>query len=395
MVKKGRALLAALLLALLAGCGANGAAQPEPGTVAVAMAEITAEKIDDGFTDKYPQITVEQLVMALHDAVSCEITKEDAEAEGYGQDDGWCVIVPVSGSPDLGLACDETPDIVQVIDSSILYSSSYPHPEGSIAYFRCPTLYQLVSQCREEPPTIEERMAAIRPEDIAGSLYYPNVTAQQLADALHGAAEHPITEEQAQVGDSYLFWQIDVYERKMAIRCGLTENVVLVDSYDASARDKGYFEDETLYDLVRHCRDYDEVVDQAAYAAFKSELDAKMQRTLDTYATNPGEFHAYQLTRFTRLWQYATEDGNRAEVYQFDYALIPDKPLEIGWAGGVYLDSQLRVQGFNDVGKVVARYKDDTFLGLVFMQYDDIYWTLFDEDWEWANGMLAAMEEAL
>lgn len=395
MRKKGKALLAALLLLLvLTGCGADDAAQPEPGTVAAAMAEITAEKIDDGFTDKYPHITVKQLVTALHDAVSCEITKEEAEAAGYGQEDGWCVIIPVSGSHDPGLSCDETPDIVQVTDTSVLYSSSYPHPEGSIAYFRCHALYQLVSQCREETPAVAERMAAIRPEDI-GSLYYPNVTAQQLADALHGAAEHPVTGEQAQMGDSYLFWQIDIYEHKMDVRCGLTENMVLVTSYDASARDGGYFEDETLYDLVRHCRDYDEVVDQTAYAAFKSKLDARMQRTLDTYATNPGEFHAYQLTRFTKLWQYATEDGNRAEVYQFDYALIPDKPLEIGWAGGVYLDSQLRMQGFNDAGKVVARYKDDTFLGLVFMQYDDIYWTLFDEDWEWANDMLAAMEEAL
>ena len=49
MRKKGKALLAALLLLLvLTGCGADSAAQPEPGTVAAAMAEITAEKIDDG-----------------------------------------------------------------------------------------------------------------------------------------------------------------------------------------------------------------------------------------------------------------------------------------------------------------------------------------------------------
>ena len=182
MRKKGKALLAALLLLLvLTGCGADSAAQPEPGTVAAAMAEITAEKIDDGFIDQYPQITVEQLVTALHDAVSCEITKEEAEAAGYGQEDGWCVIIPVSGSPDLGLSWDKTLDIVQVIDTSVLYSSSYPHPEGSIAYFRCHALYQLVSQCREETPTVAERMAAIRPEDI-GSLYYPNVTAEQLAE---------------------------------------------------------------------------------------------------------------------------------------------------------------------------------------------------------------------
>ena len=102
MRKKGKTLLAALLLLLvLTGCGADSAAQPEPGTVAAAMAEITAEKIDE-----YPQITVEQLVTALHDAVFCEITKEEAEAAGYGQEDGWCVIIPVSGSPDLGLSWD-------------------------------------------------------------------------------------------------------------------------------------------------------------------------------------------------------------------------------------------------------------------------------------------------
>ena len=100
MRTKAKTLLAALLLLLvLSGCGADSAAQPEPGTVAAAMAEITAEKIDDGFIDQYPQITVEQLVTALHDAVFCEITKEEAEAAGYGQEDGWGGMIAVSGSP--------------------------------------------------------------------------------------------------------------------------------------------------------------------------------------------------------------------------------------------------------------------------------------------------------
>ena len=103
MRKKGKALLAALLLLLvLTGCGADSAAQPEPGTVAAAMAEITAEKIDDGFIDQYPQITVEQLVTALHDAVSCEITKEEAEAAGRrmaGASSFLSAAAPTWGSP--------------------------------------------------------------------------------------------------------------------------------------------------------------------------------------------------------------------------------------------------------------------------------------------------------
>ena len=250
MRKKGKALLAALLLLLvLTGCGADSAAQPEPGTVAAAMAEITAEKIDDGFIDQYPQITVEQLVTALHDAVSCEITKEEAEAAGYGQEDGWCVIIPVSGSPDLGLSWDKTLDIVQVIDTSVLYSSSYPHPEGSIAYFRCHALYQLVSQCREETPTVAERMAAIRPEDI-GSLYYPNVTAEQLADALHGAAEHNISQEAALAAgydgaDRYVTFLLD--QGEVYVSAGEPQNIVQV----MVGLGTVYYQDAQLYALLR------------------------------------------------------------------------------------------------------------------------------------------------
>ena len=103
MRKKGKALLAALLLLLvLTGCGADSAAQPEPGTVAAAMAEITAEKIDDGFTDKYPQITVEPLVTALHDAVSCEIKKRKRRATGRrmaGASSSPSAAAPTWGSP--------------------------------------------------------------------------------------------------------------------------------------------------------------------------------------------------------------------------------------------------------------------------------------------------------
>ena len=54
----------------------------------------------------------------------------------------------------------------------------------------------------------------------------------------------------------------------------------------------------------------------------------------------------------------------------------------------------MRMQGFSDCGNVVARYRGDTLLGLVFMGNDNSYVPPFDEDWDWANGMLAAMEQA-
>ncbi len=258
-----------------------------------------------------------------------------------------------------------------------------------------------------EPDTIAGYMAAITADDITDwdVAQYPNITLGRLVTAMNDAAAYEITAEEALgYGQDGQMWSISVPTdgHELMLSCGNLGGIVHV--IDLSAvlssdavppeRLEAYFRHDTLYDLVRHSRDYDEFIDQASYEEFKPQIDAVMQQTLDNYATNPGKFTAYQLTRFTKVWQYATGDGNRADVYRFDYALVPEKPLEIGWAGGAYLDSQMRMQGFSDCGNVVARYRGDTLLGLVFMGNDNSYVPPFDEDWDWANGMLAAMEQA-
>ncbi len=258
-----------------------------------------------------------------------------------------------------------------------------------------------------EPDTIAGYMAAITADDITDwdVAQYPNITLGRLVTAMNDAAAYEITAEEALgYGQDGQMWSISVPTdgHELMLSCGNLGGIVHV--IDLSAvlssdavppeRLEAYFRHDTLYDLVRHSRDYDEFIDQASYEEFKPQIDAVMQQTLDNYATNPGKFTAYQLTRFTKVWQYATGDGNRADVYRFDYALMPEKPLEIGWAGGAYLDSQMRMQGFSDCGNVVARYRGDTLLRLVFMGNDNSYVPPFDEDWDWANGMLAAMEQA-
>lgn len=258
-----------------------------------------------------------------------------------------------------------------------------------------------------EPDTIAGYMAAITADDITDwdVAQYPNITLGRLVTAMNDAAAYEITAEEALgYGQDGQMWSISVPTdgHELMLSCGNLGGIVHV--IDLSAvlssdavppeRLEAYFRHDTLYDLVRHSRDYDEFIDQASYEEFKPQIDAVMQQTLDNYATNPGKFTANQLTRFTKVWQYATGDGNRADVYRFDYALVPEKPLEIGWAGGAYLDSQMRMQGFSDCGNVVARYRGDTLLGLVFMGNDNSYVPPFDEDWDWANGMLAAMEQA-
>lgn len=402
LAKKPRtAALAAIALVLAAalcvGCTFTGAKKNEVsadlGPIAAMMAELTVDDVADWDVTEYPSITLGRLVTAMNDAAAYEITEE--EALGYEQDgQEWFVSVHVSGGPYLMLDCGNVGGIVHVVNLSAAASSAYPVDQEIDAYFRHDTLYDLVRHAYEDGMTLRERMASVEPEDLGeiSPYLYPQVTVQQLADALHMASSHKqITEAEAMAAGFSPMWRLQTDLNELVALCSSQEYIVSVQLGRGAT---GYFRDKTLYDLVRYSRDYAETVDQASYEEFKPQIDAVMQRTLDTYATNPGKFTAYQLTRFTKVWQYATGDGNRADVYRFDYALVPEKPLEIGWAGGAYLDSQMRMQGLADCGNVVARYRGDTLLGLVFMGNDNSYVPSFGEDRDWANGMLAAMEEA-
>lgn len=401
LAKKPRtAALAAIALVLAAalcvGCTFTGAKKNEVsadlGPIAAMMAELTVDDVADWDVTEYPSITLGRLVTAMNDAAAYEITEE--EALGYEQDgQEWFVSVHVSGGPYLMLDCGNVGGIVHVVNLSAAASSAYPVDQEIDAYFRHDTLYDLVRHAYEDGMTLRERMASVEPEDLGeiSPYLYPQVTVQQVIDALHGAAAKQITEAEAMAAGFSPMWRLQTDLNELVALCSSQEYIVSVQLGRGAT---GYFRDKTLYDLVRHSRDYDEFIDQASYEEFKPQIDAVMQQTLDNYATNPGEFTSYQLTRFTKVWQYATEDGNRADVYRFDYALMPEKPLEIGWTGGAYLDSQMRMQGFSDCGNVVARYRGDTLLGLVFMGNDNSYVPSFGEDWDWANGMLAAMEQA-
>ena len=138
-------------------------------------------------------------------------------------------------------------------------------------------------------------------------------------------------------------------------------------------------------------RENGDVIDQAAYQRFKPQLDAVMQRALDQFAASPGGFYAYELLQFESAGEYGTEDGDRAELYRFDFALLLERPEEDFWVGGIYMDDQKRVRGCAVTGNVVARYRNGTLLGLVFMGSDNSYVPAFEEDWDWAEQMLAAL----
>ncbi|MGE4485411.1 MAG: hypothetical protein AB7C97_09925 [Oscillospiraceae bacterium] len=248
-------------------------------------------------------------------------------------------------------------------------------------------------------------MRNVKANDFTNSDYYGNVTADELSQALNAAAANQIgAADEVSAGyleGVYPYWSIeDAYieggpdswsstDLHFRIDCGLTENTVEVSIRKDNRRDTAYFEDAALYQLVRHHGDYDEVVDEPAYEKFKDTLVPQMDKVYAMMSDKPGSFTGYQLTRFALAWSYDNQsDGSKVELYYFNYALLTDDPTAVGWAGGMYLDSKLRVQGFNGGGQFAVKYSGGEIVSTVFMDNDFYYSPEYVDDAKWAMGRL-------
>lgn len=241
-------------------------------------------------------------------------------------------------------------------------------------------------------------MKAVSASDFKEPKEYGNVSDQELADALNEAVEHLMSSDDvpASFSDQWsIRWAFlegdptgatnkDMY---LSISCGLTENVVQVGVHKEQQGNSAFFEDAALYQLVRHSRDYEEIIDTDAYERFKPILEKQMDDIFLLMSENPGKFSGYELTRFHKVLEFEDSiNGGLVELYNFDYALLTDTPEAVGWAGGMYLDGDLRVQGFNGGGQFAVKYQDKEVVSTAFMENDFIYDPTFsDEDKVWAQ----------
>ncbi len=233
---------------------------------------------------------------------------------------------------------------------------------------------------------IVKAMEAVQAEDILRMDSAGNVTAEALAEALNGAADSMISNEEAaasgydinqayyEMRGIYLELSSQLWASNEDLRfdlsCGLTEDIVEVSYGKLNQYHTAYFRDAELYHLVRHRRDYEEIIDMGAFSRFQDILVPQMEQSLETMKTNPGMFWNYEMKRFNRIWSYEEEDGAVVEIYDFDYALLTETPELIGWAGGMYLDSEGNVQGFNGGGQFAVRLRNGKRVGYFFLGND-------------------------
>lgn len=165
MRKKGIALLAALLLALLAGCGANGAAQPEQidepavdpnlSPTAAFMAALQEDEVTKVSLcgDQLAAASPEQMWKALNNAAAHEITESEACYDlGYSVSGcQWEVTVSVPADV-LRLSCGLAENVVVVQSERLSARESCQRT----AYFNDSDLYELVRCSRDGSTHIDQ-----------------------------------------------------------------------------------------------------------------------------------------------------------------------------------------------------------------------------------------------
>lgn len=242
-------------------------------------------------------------------------------------------------------------------------------------------------------------LATLRPAEV--SCTNDNVSIGTIVAALNEAPVRTTVVHTSFGHTEDAFWSLTLYvdfdgsakkstENAINLYAGLTENIVEISCGESLPQGCIWLEDETLYQIVRHSKDYEEIIDENAFSLFETILTKQMETHLASMSENLGNYIGYELTRFNCVWRYENPDGSVVELYDFDYALLPESIESITWAGGMRLDSQLRVQGVNGGGQFAVRYDENLITGTAFMG-NDFYFTPEDlEDEAWAKEMISS-----
>ena len=206
-----------------------------------------------------------------------------------------------------------------------------------------------------------ERLANLTAEDIGYVSWYGSnepPTAEELAELLRQAAEHPIDHADFTLNGSAtdVVWTLDCYlapkdqetysgDDALYLQAGLEENVVEVFGGANLPGGRLHLESEALYQLLRTSLDTPDDIDQEAYAACKALTDAYYDARLAQVSADGG-FVGWELTGFREADEEAALDARAYAISAAFYTDPPEGALRL-LAGGMYVDSSLRAHGLD------------------------------------------------
>ncbi len=206
-----------------------------------------------------------------------------------------------------------------------------------------------------------ERLANLTAEDIGYVSWYGSnepPTAEELAELLRQAAEHPIDHDSLTLNGSAtdVVWTLDCYlapkdqetysgDDALYLQAGLEENVVEVFGGANLPGGRLHLESEALYQLLRTSLDTPDDIDQESYAACKALTDAYYDARLAQVSADGG-FVGWELTGFREADEEAALDARAYAISAAFYTDPPEGALHL-LAGGMYVDSSLRAHGLD------------------------------------------------
>ena len=152
-----------------------------------------------------------------------------------------------------------------------------------------------------------------------------------------------------------------------------------------------------LYDLIRHASDSAQGI-SVTDPAILDVMDQVMADTLEQWRTPEyaGEFAGdYLDAQLTALYPLEPLEslGDGVELYGYDFGFVMDDLAHAVWAGGPYVDSQLRYHAFGIYYLVAERAQDGTIsrwgtflheFSPPFDSWDSETWAIFSDSVEYA-----------
>lgn len=238
-----------------------------------------------------------------------------------------------------------------------------------------------ISQVTE--PDAATRLKNLTAEDIKHTAGFSEVDASEIA-ALLAAAENRIDRTEGVT----TFWSLEIYlsggpdvyntgtDEWIFIYAGPEKNIVQINHHSESGKYTTlYFEDEALYHFVRGMYTTEEFVDEEAYARFGDILEAKAKESVERSEESANEFYPIPYTGFEIVYLKKLETfehgGRTYEVYEWDVAFLHDDPIKAGLAGGMWIDSELRVRSLEGDIYFVLCTSGDT------VEHDFFFWDLY------------------
>lgn len=133
------------------------------------------------------------------------------------------------------------------------------------------------------------------------------------------------------------------------LHAGLTEDLVKISLFGQNEMD-AFVEDAALYRLVRQAWDTPEQITEELDGLLYDAVIGQMEERLTAYQVSEPQasYTGYELTQFYPL--ITLDDilpAGELILYQHKYVMTLDHPEEANFYGGMYLDSQLRMDGLS------------------------------------------------